>query len=136
MDLRIGVVSTGYLARTRRHVIPSAEIVQLPSKEAFLLGEVPDVDMLLTTAEVGAVITMLYPDYSVVRPREMLARIPIVFAMPIDARDLDRLVDTWIELKREDGTIDELHAHWIRGEQLRQQAPRWSVVRNVLAWVD
>ena len=42
------------------------------------------------------------------------------------------MVNTWIELKRKDGTIDQLFAHWILGQDVAQKRLRWSVVDNVL----
>jgi ABC-type amino acid transport substrate-binding protein len=47
-----------------------------------------------------------------------------------------QFVNTWIELKRRDGTIDALYGHWILGKNAVKREPRWSVIRNVLHWVD
>ena len=47
-----------------------------------------------------------------------------------------QFVNTWIELKRRDGTIDALYGHRILGKQATKREPRWSVIRNVLRWVD
>jgi ABC-type amino acid transport substrate-binding protein len=132
--VRIGFVSTGHLARTGRHRFPGLEAVQLPSREAFVRGEV-EVDALLTTAEAGAVIAMLYPEYSVVVPQGSRARVPVVFAVQV-ADELDRLLDRWLRLKREDGTIEELYAHWILGQRAKGAHHRWSVIRDVFGWVD
>ena len=44
------------------------------------------------------------------------------------------IVNTWIEQKRKDGTIDELFAYWILGQESAPREPRWSVMRNVLHW--
>jgi hypothetical protein len=41
-----------------------------------------------------------------------------------------------IEMKRRDGTLDTLYRHWIPGEAATSTTPRWSVIRNVLHWVD
>jgi len=132
--LRIGFVSTGHLARTGRHLFPGLEVVQLPSWEAFLRGET-DVDALLTTAEAGAVMSMLNPEYSVVVPADARAKVPVVFAVQV-ADELDRLLDTWLRLKREDGTIDALYAHWILGQRPAGARHRWSVIRDLFGWVD
>ena len=35
-----------------------------------------------------------------------------------------------------DGTIDALYGHWILGKYAVKREPRWSVIRNVLHWVD
>jgi ABC-type amino acid transport substrate-binding protein len=132
--VRIGFVSTGHLARTGRHRFPGLDAVQLPSREAFVRGDV-EVDALLTTAEAGAVIAMLYPEYSVVVPQGTRARVPVVFAVQV-ADALDRLVDRWLTLKREDSTIEQLHAHWILGQRPKDARHRWSVIRDVFGWVD
>jgi hypothetical protein len=39
-------------------------------------------------------------------------------------------------LKRKDGTLDVLYRYWILGQNAAPQRPRWSVIRNVLHWVD
>jgi hypothetical protein len=43
-------------------------------------------------------------------------------------------IDTWIELKRKDGTVDRLFSHWILGRSAEVRSPRWSVIRDVLHW--
>jgi hypothetical protein len=46
------------------------------------------------------------------------------------------MIDTWIEQKRKDGTIDELFAHWILGHDSVSRQPRWSILDNVLRWSE
>jgi ABC-type amino acid transport substrate-binding protein len=132
--LRIGYVSTGHLARTGRHRFPGIEAVELPSRAAFLSGDV-EVDALLTTAEAGAVIAMLHPEYSVVVPQGARGKVPVVFAVQL-AEELDRLLDRWLRLKRDDGTIEDLYAHWILGQRPKGAYRRWSIVHDVLGWAD
>ncbi len=36
----------------------------------------------------------------------------------------------------QDGTIDSLYRHWILGESATRPGPRWSIVRNLLHWVQ
>jgi hypothetical protein len=45
-------------------------------------------------------------------------------------------VDTWIELKKKDRTIARLYDYWILGRSAVEREPRWSIMRNVLHWVD
>jgi hypothetical protein len=33
-------------------------------------------------------------------------------------------------------TIDALYRHWILGKQAGKRIPRWSIMRNVLHWLD
>jgi ABC-type amino acid transport substrate-binding protein len=50
--------------------------------------------------------------------------------------EMMEFVSNWIDLKRKDGTIDELYDYWMLGGASRPTEPRWSVIRNVLGWVD
>jgi ABC-type amino acid transport substrate-binding protein len=43
-------------------------------------------------------------------------------------------INTWIEQKRRDGTIEELFAYWILGEDNTPRQPRWSIMDDVLGW--
>jgi len=93
-------------------------------------------DAVAMSAESGSVLTLLYPKFTVVVPEPEMVKIPLAY--PLAGRDQDwaRLVDTWIELKRRDGTIDALYRHWILGKQASKPKPRWSIMRNLLHWVD
>ena len=61
--------------------------------------------------------------------------VPIAYAT--DRRDADfrSFLDTWLLLKRDDGTIERLRRYWIAGIDDGPRTPRWSVVRNLLGWV-
>ena len=93
-------------------------------------------DAVVLPAERGSVLTLLYPKYTVVVPEPGIVKIPLAF--PVARRDQDwaSFLNTWIELKRRDGTIDALYDHWILGKQAAKRQPRWSVIRNVLHWVE
>jgi hypothetical protein len=43
-------------------------------------------------------------------------------------------VNTWIELKQKDGTLNRLYKYWILGLDAAPKQPRWSIIRNVLHW--
>jgi len=48
---------------------------------------------------------------------------------------MEAFVNSWIELKRNDGTLDRLYRHWILGADAVERGPRWSIMRNVLHWL-
>jgi len=93
-------------------------------------------DALVMPAESGSVLTLLYPKFTVVVPEPEVVKIPLAY--PVARRDQDwaHFLNTWIELKRRDGTIDTLYRHWILGKQAGKRQPRWSIMRNVLHWVE
>jgi hypothetical protein len=92
--------------------------------------------VIVAPAERGSVMTLLDPRYSVVIPEPGLIKVPLAY--PVTRRDPEWLhfLDTWIELKRKDDTIDALYSHWILGKSAARRQPRWSVLRNVLHWVE
>jgi ABC-type amino acid transport substrate-binding protein len=62
-------------------------------------------------------------------------RFPLAY--PVARRDLEfaRFLGIWIDLQRENGTIQALYDHWILGPDAPPKQPRWSVMRDVLHWV-
>lgn len=42
----------------------------------------------------------------------------------------------WLSLKRQDGFQAAMYRYWIKGEAAERTEPRWSILRNVLHWVD
>jgi Na+/H+-dicarboxylate symporter len=85
-------------------------------------------------AERGSVLTLLYPKYTVVVPEPGVIKIPLAY--PVGERDWAYFLNMWIELKRRDGTIEALYGHWILGKQAAKRQPRWSILRDVLHWVE
>jgi ABC-type amino acid transport substrate-binding protein len=93
-------------------------------------------DAVVLPAERGSVMSLLHPKYTVVVPEPGVVKIPLAY--PVARRDQEwaNFINTWIELKRRDGTIDALYNHWILGKQTGKRQPRWSIVRNVLHWIE
>jgi ABC-type amino acid transport substrate-binding protein len=92
-------------------------------------------DVVVMPAERGSVMTLLDPKYTAVVPQPDPIKVPLAY--PVARRDEQwaAFLNTWIELKRRDGTIDALYRHWILGQDAVARQPRWSIMRNVLHWV-
>ena len=130
--LRLGVPNAPYFIRKIQDELPDAEIAPLGTMDEMFRPQTPPLDVFVATAERGSAYTLLHPEYSVVVPKPRPMKVPLGYVIAgHDSRTVD-LVNTWIDLKRKDGTIDELFAHWILGQQAEATRPRWSVVRNVL----
>jgi hypothetical protein len=69
-----------------------------------------------------------------VRPKELTTGTALVYALPSGEGDLRRIVDLWIRTRQASGEADEAYDYWIRGQALRPQAPRWSVLGDVIGW--
>ena len=69
-------------------------------------------------------------------PLPDLLAIPIAYPMPRRDAEWNSFIDTWVRLKVKDGTTAKLHERWILGRDAAPKEPNWSVIRNVLHWVD
>ena len=134
--LRVGMVSDAYYEAKARAYVPGVEVVRIPAAKKFFEGGGLGLDGLVIPAEIGAPWTLLYPAYTVVTPSAVPLAVPIAYATDRHDADFRSFLDTWLLLKRDDGTIERLRRYWIAGLDDGARMPRWSVVRNVLRWVD
>jgi ABC-type amino acid transport substrate-binding protein len=130
--LRIGAPSPSYYVRWVRAQLPSATIVTFDGAAPLFTPVTPPLDALVLTAERGSAYTLLHPEYSVVVPKPQPLKVPLAYAIAGRDDALATVVDAWIELKRKDGTIDELFAHWILGRDAVPHHRRWSVLDDVV----
>jgi ABC-type amino acid transport substrate-binding protein len=133
---RIGVLENEYYVDERRQLLPNAELVKLASPEDFFLQRSDELDAMLITGERGAAWTLMHPEFSVAIPQPTVLAAPVAIGMARDAEPLNDFINAWLRLKREDKTLDQLYEHWILGSGAKPQQSRWSVIRNVLGWVD
>ena len=134
--LRLGVPDSSYYRRRVQSLLPNAEIITIGPIDEALTDEGVDVDALVFVAEVGSAYSLLHPDWAVVVPDPPLQQIPVAFALPTGDTAWANYVNSWIELKKRDGTIEQLYAHWVLGRGAEPKRPRWSIARDVLGWLD
>jgi Na+/H+-dicarboxylate symporter/ABC-type amino acid transport substrate-binding protein len=131
-SLRVGVPGTAYYERTLRRELPGATVVTFNTAEEMFRPQTPPLDALVLSAERGSAYTLRHPEYSVVVPKPRPMKVPLAYAIAARDHELASAVDAWIDLKRKDGTIDDLFAHWVLGKDAAPHQRRWSVVDNVL----
>jgi len=135
-NFRLAAVNLPYYSAFVKRNLPSVEIVTLDSAREFFQAEPDTYDALLFSAEAGSAWTLVYPEYSVVVPKPRTITAPIALGLPRDAPLLYDFVETWLLLQREAGILERLQDYWILGEGAEPSEPRWSVIRNLLGWVD
>lgn len=113
-----------------------AEFVVVEFWEPFFEGRHPEVDAFLMPAENAAGWTLLYPQYTVVVPQPDPVRVPSAFGVARDAEPLRSLVNEWVIFAENAGIIQEAYDYWVLGQGAENTEPRWSVIRNVLGWID
>jgi Na+/H+-dicarboxylate symporter/ABC-type amino acid transport substrate-binding protein len=132
--LRLGVPRASYFIQKVHDELPDVEIVPIDSMDDMFMQRDPPLDAIVATAERGSAYTLLHPEYSVAVPRPRPFKVPLAYVIAGRDTETAGLVNTWIELKRKDGTIDELFAHWILGVDRTPKGHRWSVMDDVFHW--
>jgi ABC-type amino acid transport substrate-binding protein len=135
-NLRLGVVNDENLMRLVERRLPTAEAVKIPRVAAFFEAETPPTDGLIISAEAGSAWTLIYPEFQVVLPFRKVTAWPLGYATASGDDEFLRFLDLWVDLNRKDGFVSRLRDHWIFGRTAVPRSPRWSVIRNVLHWVE
>jgi ABC-type amino acid transport substrate-binding protein len=133
---RIGVLDVPYHIAMLRLYLPQAEIVVLQSPREFLRGGKELLDAMLFPAESAGAWSLVYPSFTVAIPQPDVVSAPLAYPVARGDLQMAGFLSNWVELKKKDGTIESLHEHWILGGAARQRGPRWSVIRDVLGWVE
>ena len=128
----IGVLNIPYYMNKVRQYLPQATLVVLNSPREFFESRGTELDALVFSAESGSAWSLRYPAYTVAIPKPDVLAVPLAYPMARGDQDLVNFINTWIELKKKDGTIAALYDHWILGKHATPKQPRWSVLRNVL----
>ena len=115
---------------------PQAEIETIDTIDDFFNDITEEFDAILSLAQRGAAYSLMHPKFTVVLPRPDLVKFQQAYPMSYQNSEFNRFINTWISLKKMDGTVDGLYDYWILGKNAVPVKPRWSVIRDVLHWVD
>ncbi len=138
-SVRIGVPGNPEAMAFARSMLPHAVLLPLgglgAQREVFE-SESPAVDAIGDLAEEGAAWTLLYPRFTLVVPKPTVFT-PQGFAVARGNESLAQMLDAWIIEAKAQGTVDALYRYWMLGDAARRiKPPRWSVIRDVLHWVN
>ncbi len=115
---------------------PNAELIPVRTPSEFFDAEEGRFDAFVYGAEMGSAWSLIRPEFTVAIPHPAVIEIPLVYYASRDAADLMAYVDAFIEIKRSGGTIQRNYDYWILGRDAAVAEPRWSVIRDVLHWID
>ena len=82
--------------------------------------------------------TLLHPffDVAIFEPNDSFQ---ILYAYPVAKSSSDAFLmflNYWLKMEEDYGRLDKKYDHWILGKDAGKADTRWSVVRNVLHWVN
>jgi Na+/H+-dicarboxylate symporter/ABC-type amino acid transport substrate-binding protein len=135
-SVTIAMPEVPYYVDKIRQMLPRAQVRFVNDIGLAFSQWDPGWDALAIPAERGSAWTLLYPKFSVVVPEPGIIKVPLAY--PIGRHDaaFASFINTWIDLKRKDGTLETLYGYWVLGRDAAPSRPRWSVIRDVLHWVD
>jgi Na+/H+-dicarboxylate symporter/ABC-type amino acid transport substrate-binding protein len=111
-------------------------MVRIDTLRDFFDKKTPGIDAVVDIAEAGTAWTLLYPEYSIVIPKRHIRKTPVGYAVARRNRELAEFLNDWVLAKKGDGSIRRIYNHWVLGKGAMKTEPRWSLIRNVLKWVD
>ncbi len=104
--------------------------------QPYFEGKHPELDAFLLPAENASAWSLLYPQYSVVVPQPDPVRVPTAFGMARNPGELADVVNEWIVFAENAGLVQRSYDYWVLGQGARPTERRWSIVRDVLGWMD
>ena len=138
-DFKLGVDgSVSSMAMSRNLFLEASltPIKDMAEQDSILQSGAQNLDAVADMAEEGGAWTLLYPAFTVIVPQPAV-RIPVAYAVARDNSALLTAINAWLLAEKSKGTIDELYNYWMLGGAIQEKRPaRWSVIRNVLNWVD
>jgi proton glutamate symport protein len=132
--LKIATFKSDILEPMARTLFPQAEVIIVPDYGTLLRDE--SIDAALWTLEQARAWAAANPGFSAVVPSDFGPPFLIAYLMPPNSTELANFINQWLDLQRAKGFEQRLKEYWLEGEPRRDDRPRWSIIRNVLHWVD
>jgi len=138
-EFRLGVDGSESAMAMSRDLFEEAiltPIMDMSEQASILESGAAHLDAITDMAEEGSAWTLLYPAFTVVVPQPAVF-IPVAYAV---ARGNERLLvsmNAWLLTEKAKGGVDELYDYWMLGGAIqKKRPPRWSLIKDVLQWVD
>jgi ABC-type amino acid transport substrate-binding protein len=134
-SLRIGYVDgSSSFTKRLRELIPNVELVEIGSNRDYFERDGTRLDGLLISAESGSAFTLMYPDFGVVVPSGAKVSLPLFYAVGQREEEMTDYLEHWIQLRKRDGTMQQMYDYWILGKRAGPAERRWSLIRH-WGWV-
>ena len=136
----IAIVQHTSIIKKVKTKFPQIKFVAIDQYKDFFEQKPGQFDILLTSAEAGYAWSLFYPRYGVAILKrdadKSTIKFPVAYAIASRNNELRVFLDNWLEIQKVYGTIEKEHEYWIQGKGAKSTEPRWSIIRNVLGWID
>ncbi len=134
--LQVAVLQGTSFETFARETFPSKDLILLNSYNDFL--KYGNNVALLWEEEEASAWMLLHRDYRVVLPSTSFGKDSLAYPIAGNSLRLQNYLNQWMTLKENQGYIMKQTDLWIKGktEIATPAQQRWSMIRNVLHWVD
>jgi Na+/H+-dicarboxylate symporter/ABC-type amino acid transport substrate-binding protein len=109
---------------------PNLTFVDIESEKDFFDDKVK-ADALLVSAEEGFAWCVLHPAFCVVVPRPKIFKENLAYVTSQDDLHFCKYLNSWIGVKKTNGTLDALYQYWIMGKNIHKKEERWCIWNDV-----
>ncbi|WOO42965.1 cation:dicarboxylate symporter family transporter [Rubellicoccus peritrichatus] len=135
-DIKVAVTKDSFFKGPLQRHLPNVDVIEVTSYRDYFEQDGGQSDAILASAQAGSAWTLLYPKYSVVIPQPDKVTMPLGFPIARQDEAWADFFNSWILLKKGSSGYQEIYDYWILGEGANDAPKRWSVIRNVLGWVE
>lgn len=112
---------------------PQAEIVLIRTSDKLLSGEL---DARFWTQSTAVIWCLSHPQYVTIDYGSKLGNSYYAYPFRQHATNFGFFLNNWLLLKEHSGFKQQMLNYWLHGISPKARAPRWSILHNVLHWVD
>ncbi len=116
-----------------KELFPSAEILDSAALEPLINHEV---DCCIWSRTSGLVWCYSHPEFIAMDYGASLGKTYLGYPIPATSVNLDSFLNNWLKIKEESGFKQEMLNYWIIGQVPEKKTPRWSILRDLLHFID
>ncbi|WP_065204419.1 cation:dicarboxylate symporter family transporter [Shewanella woodyi] len=134
-EMTIAYVEHSDIIEEAKRKYTNLNFVKIPGYKNFFRQKSDKYDAVVISAQAGSAWTLFFPGYGIAI-LENSVRYPVAYAVAQNNQSLLNYVNNWQKLRKVDGHQDAIYNYWMLGQGAIEEKPRWSVIRDVLHWVD
>ncbi|CAH0991056.1 Membrane-bound lytic murein transglycosylase F [Sinobacterium norvegicum] len=134
-DMTIAYVEHDELIHKVKHKFPNLTFVEIDDYKNFFRQKNDKYDAAIISAQAGSAWTLFFPGYGIAL-LESSGRYPVAYAIANGNQSVLNYANNWLNLRRVDGQQQRIYDYWMLGRGAEKKEPRWSIMRDVLGWVD
>lgn len=135
---QLKILAFGYFIHAAEHHFPHAHILNLPNGSTSMMPPMLNgqVDAALSTRLQATAWCSNHPSFVPIDYAGQLGQCYFAYPAALEAAHWISFLNNWLILKEQSGFRDKMTRFWLKGENITELTPRWSIIRNVLHWVD